>query len=437
MGTPSPESVSTKLQRIARLAKEDPERALNNLHHYIDIDFLREAYRRTRKDGAVGVDGQTADQYAANLEENLRGLLDRFKSKTYYAPPVKRVQIPKADGKQRPLGIPTFEDKVLQRAVTMVVSEIWETNFVPTSHAFRPDKSAKEALHALREKLFEFKGGWVLDVDVAAYFDNIVHSALREILRQRVRDGLICRTIDCWLNAGVLEQGQLVRPGKGTPQGGVISPLLANIYLHEVLDRWFVEAVQPRMRGKSYHLRFADDFILLFEHEEDARRVLEVLPKRFGKYGLTIHPEKTKLVRFNRPLLNSSGKGHDSEGKPPGSFDFLGFKHFWGRTRRNTWAVKQETAKKRFQRSLTAITAWCRKHRHWPLPDQHGKLSQKLRGYYNYFAQAGNMRAVWAYYDQVKKIWRKWLNRRSQRGKHTWVRYVAYLERNPLPAPNS
>ena len=437
MGTPNPGTVSTKLQRIATLAKEDPERALITLQHHIDIDFLREAYRRTRKDGAAGVGGQTAEQYAANLEENLEDLLNRFKSKTYYAPPVKRVQIPKADGKLRPLGIPTFEDKVLQRAVAMVVGEVWETNFVSTSYAFRPGKSAKQALHVLREKLFELKGGWVLDVDVSAYFDNIDHSKLREILRQRVRDGVINRTIDCWLNAGVLEAGQLTRPGKGTPQGGVISPLLANIYLHEVLDKWFIEEVQPRLRGRSFHVRFADDFVLLFECEEDARRVLEVLPKRFGKYSLTVHPEKTKLVYFNRPLLNSKGKGHDSQGRRPGSFDFLGFTHFWGRTRQKTWVVKQQTAKSRFQRSLKAMTAWCRAHRHWPIPVQHRKLSLKLRGYYNYFGQRGNRRATWAYYEQVKSTWRKWLSRRSQRHALKWEAFASYLKRNPLPLPNS
>ncbi len=315
-GTPRPIDVSTKLLRIAKLAREDPKRALTTLAHHIDIEFLREAYRRTRKDGATGVDGQTAEDYEKNLEDNLRSLLDRFKSGTYRAPPVRRVYIPKGDGKKtRPIGIPTFEEKVLQRAVAMVLEAIYEVDFYYFSFGFRPRRGAHDALAYLWKELMARGGGWVLEVDIKGFFDTLDHGHLRTFLDRRVRDGVLRRAIDKWLKAGVLEDGKLLHPETGSPQGGVISPILANVYLHEVLDRWFEEVVRPRLRGEAFVVRYADDFVIVFALESDARRVLEVLPKRFGKYGLTIHPEKTRLVRFLRPRRESTGKGRDRQGK--------------------------------------------------------------------------------------------------------------------------
>jgi len=258
-GTPSPLDISTRLQRIAELAKKAPV-ALTTLAHHIDIEFLREAYRRTRKDGATGVDGQTATMYAEKLDENLRSLLDRFKSGTYKAPPVRRVNIPKGDGaKTRPIGIPTFEDKVLQRAVTMVLEAIYEQDFLPCSFGFRPGRSAHDALQVLWEGLMEMGGGWVLEVDIQGFFDSLDHGHLRDFLDQRVRDGVVRRTINKWLKAGVLDGGTLSRPDAGTPQGGVVSPLLANVYLHEVLDKWFESEVKPRLDGRALLIRYADD----------------------------------------------------------------------------------------------------------------------------------------------------------------------------------
>jgi len=252
--------VCTKLQRIAEMAREHPERVFRSIHHVIDIAWLREAYRRTRKDGAAGVDGQTAAEYAANLEGNLQSLLDRFKSGSYRAPPVRRVHIPKGDGrKTRPIGIPTFEDKVLQRAVTMAVTAIYEQDFVDGSYGFRPSRSAHDALQALRSELMSLRGGWVLEVDVVSFFDTLDHGHLRRFLDRRVTDGVLRRVIHKWLHAGVLEQGQLSYPEAGSPQGGVISPLLANIYLHEVLDVWFEREVRPRLQGRGRLIRYADD----------------------------------------------------------------------------------------------------------------------------------------------------------------------------------
>ena len=279
-----------------------------SLGHLIDLDWLKEAFHRTRKDGAVGVDGQDGEDYAANLEGNLKSLLERAKSGTYQAPPVRRVQIPKAGSatETRPLGIPTFEDKVLQRAVVMVLETIYEQDFKPCSYGFRPDRSAHQALESLWKQTMAMGGGWIVDVDIRKFFDTIDHGHLRDFLKRRVRDGVLLRLIGKWLNAGVLEAGRLTRPEAGTPQGGVISPLLSNIVLHAVLDDWFEREVQPRLKGRSFLIRYADDFVMGFACEEDARRVMAVLPKRFEKYGLTIHPEKTRLVPFERP-----GHGHD------------------------------------------------------------------------------------------------------------------------------
>ena len=302
MDTKGSEVVSTRLQRIAELARRDPRWALTTLAQHIDLEFLREAHRRTGKDGAVGVDGQTAAEYAKQLEANLSSLLERFKSGSYKAPPVRRVQIPKGEGKaMRPIGIPAFEDKVLQRAVAMVLEAVYEQDFLPCSYGFRPGRSAHQALDELWEVLMSMRGGWVVELDIEKFFDRLDHSHLRSFLDQRVRDGVIRRVIHKWLKAGVMVEGVLEHPEAGTPQGGVISPLLANVYLHEVLDRWFVEVVRPRLRGRAELIRYADDAVLVCACEEDARRLMEVLPKRFGKYGLTLHPEKTRMLRFDRP----------------------------------------------------------------------------------------------------------------------------------------
>lgn len=425
-GTPSPTTVSTKLQRIATLAKEAPDMAFTTLAHHLDVEWLREAYRRTRKDGAVGVDGQSAQQYAEALEANLQALLNRAKSGDYRAPPVKRVHIPKGDGKTtRPLGIPTFEDKVLQRAVAMALEAIYEQDFLPCSYGFRPGKSAHQALERLWKVLMEMKGGWVLEVDIRKFFDTLDHGQLREFVQRRVRDGVLLRLIDKWLKAGVLEEGQVTYPEEGTPQGGVISPLLANIYLHEVLDAWFKQEVQPRMKGRTELIRYADDFVICFEQQEDARRVTEVLPKRFEKYGLTLHPEKTQLIEF-RP----SGSG--DKGRRPRSFDLLGFTHYWGKSRWGRPVVKRKTAASRLGRGLKKLAQWFRLNRHRPVEEQHHKLSQKLRGHYSYYGITGNFTALKAFTREAVQTWRKWLARRSQRGMSV-KRLQQMLEKLPLP----
>lgn len=431
-GSPTPDSISTKLLRIAKLAREAPTMVFRTLAHHIDVEFLRLAYHRTRKDGAAGVDGTTADEYAEHLEENLASLLNRFKSGAYRAPPVKRVHIPKADGKTRPIGIPTFEDKILQRAVTMVLNAIYEQDFLGFSYGFRPGRSAHQALEDLWQILMNMGGGWVLDVDIKAFFDTLVPAHLRTFLDQRVVDGVLRRTIDKWLNAGVLEDGSLTHPELGTPQGGVISPLLANIYLHEVLDRWFVQDVQPQLHARAHLLRYADDFVIVFADERDARSVLEALPQRFAKFGLTVHPEKTRLVAFAKPRPHEPRPRSSVTSAAPRTFDLLGFTHYWAVSRKGNWVVLRKTAAKRFLRCTSVISTWCRTNRHAPVRSQNGSLNDKLRGHYNYYGIQGNSRGLGDFRNHTLLTWKYWLNRREQHGQLTWSKYKRLLKRYPL-----
>lgn len=422
-------AISPKLQRVAKLAKARPRQALTTLAHHMDVDLLREAYRLTRKDGAVGVDGQSGQEYAEHLEENLRSLLERAKSGTYRAPPVRRVRIPKGEGrKTRPIGIPTFEDKVLQRAVAMLLVAVYEQDFRACSYGFRPNRSAHQALQVLWEGVMGMSGGWVLELDIEDFFGSLDHQRLRRILRQRVRDGVLLRLIGKWLRAGVLENGTLTHPDAGTPQGGVVSPLLANVYLHEVLDEWFEDVVQPRLRGAACLVRFADDAVLVFAREDDARRVAAVLPKRLARYGLRLHSEKTRLLPFQQPSPHRSRTG-----MRPESFDFLGFTHYWSRSRRGYPIVKRCTAKDRMTRALRAIRQWCRAHRHLPIEAQHGVLRRKLLGHDAYYGITGNGAALERYRYEVRRIWRKWLDRRSNRARMRWDRFRDVLARYPLP----
>jgi group II intron reverse transcriptase/maturase len=407
-----------------------------HLAQLMDIDWLEAAFHRTRKDGAPGVDGQTWSGYEKDLKVNLQSLLDRAKSGTYQAPPVRRVYIPKAGStsETRPIGIPTLEDKVLQRAVVMLLEPIYEQDFDAGSYGFRPGRSAHDALEDLWKRTMDSSGGWILEVDIRKFFDTLDHAYLREFLQLRVRDGVLKRLIGKWLKAGVMESGSVSYPEAGSPQGGVISPLLANVFLHYVLDVWFRQEVVPRLRGRAHLIRYADDFVILFTHEEDARRVMAVLPKRFGKYGLTLHPDKTRLVAFRRPPSEAHGSGDDEPGRP-GTFDLLGFTHYWGRTRRGGWAVMRKTAWKRLSRAVRSIAVWCRAHRHQPVCEQHATLSQKVRGHYAYYGITGNARALSWFLCAVHRAWRKWLDRRNRNREMTWDRFNRLLVRYRIPPP--
>jgi len=422
-------SVSTKQQRIAKLAREAQDMAMD-LSHHMDLEWFREAYRRTRKDGAVGIDGQTAAEYAQNLEQNLQDLLNRAKSGRYRAPAVRRVHIPKGTrGESRPIGIPTFEDKVLQRAVVMALEAVYEQDFLPCSYGFRPGRSAHDALEDLYEGLMRMGGGWVIDLDIRSYFDTVDRRQIQAIFRRRVRDGVLRRLIGKWLNAGVMQQKEIFYPEAGVPQGGVVSPILSNLYLHEVLDQWFADSVRPRLRGQAFMVRYADDAVLVFEHKEDAQKVMRTLPKRLARYGLTVHPDKTRLVRFVR-APRSAPKDHRPE-----TFDFLGFTHYWARSRKGKLVVKQKTASDRFSRATKRISKWMHQARHWPIAVQHEQLCKKLRGYNQYYGITGNSAALSRFLHVVTRLWRKWLATRSRKAKHTWEWFNGILKRFPLPKP--
>jgi group II intron reverse transcriptase/maturase len=404
--------------------------AFTSLNHHLDEEWLRHAYDLTRKDGAVGTDGRTAADYEANLEENLRDLLGRIKSGRYFAPPVRRAHIPKADGTTRPLGIPTFEDKVAQRAIVLLLEPLYEQDFKPCSYGFRPGRSAHQALRNLRSFIMENGARWVLDVDLRKYFDTIDHGHLRAFLDRRVADGVVRKMIDKWLKAGVLDEGQLRRSDVGTPQGGVISPLLANVFLHYVLDEWFATEVGPRMKRRHALVRFCDDFVMAFEDFLDCRRVLAVLGKRVGRFGLTLHPDKTRMVdfRFRRP-----------DGRHPATqattFDFLGFTHVWGKSLKGKNVIYQRTAKARYARALRSVHEWCKKYRHRPLAEQYARICRMMQGHYAYYGITGNTDRLRWYAHRIEVTWRTWLSRRTRGNPIRWDRYMQLLAQHPLPRP--
>jgi group II intron reverse transcriptase/maturase len=427
----SEQHVYTIQQRIAQLARERPHECFTALNHYLSVEWLKAAYWRVQPDSAPGVDGQSWVDYGKHLEENLRDLLNRAKSGSYFAPPVKRVHIPKGDGKEtRAIGMPTLEDKLLQRAVVLLLEPIYEQDFKCFSYGFRPGRSAHEALACIWSQCTHQRIQWILEVDIRKYFDTINKTWLRTFLDRRVRDGVIRRLIGKWLAAGAWEKGQLSYPEEGTPQGGVISPLLSNLYLHEVLDCWYVEEVKPRMKGRTFLVRFADDFLVGFEKKEDAEKVYRVLFKRFEKYGLSLHPEKTRLVRFGRPEETKEGQG---TGPQPETFDFLGFTHYWARSREGRWIIRRKTMSQRLTRGLKAMNQWCRANRHEPLREQVEQLGRKLKGHFGYYGLTGNLNSLKRYRWGVIGIWRKWLARRGDPKGMPWARMHRLLEFFYLP----
>lgn len=400
------QTVSTKIQQIAEQARSYPERVFTSLAHLIDADMLKEAYSRTNKKAAAGIDRVTAEDYAQDLEGNLQGLHDRLRTGRYRATPVERVWLDKDDGSKRPIGKPVLEDKIVQRAGAMLLEAIYEQDFYDFSYGGRPGRSAHQALFQLREQCRKLNIKWIVDADIKGFFDSINREKLIELLRLRVNDGGIIKLIGKWFNAGVLDGGVLSHPEKGTPQGGVISPILANIFLHHVLDEWFVKKVMPKLKGRCFLIRFVDDFVIGCEYETDAKGIMAVLPKRFELFDLAIHPTKTKLVRFGKP------KGEDEPGN--GTFDFLGFTHCWAKSLRGNWVIKRHTAMKRLRRAMKACWEWCRENNHKPLYEQYQTLGSKLRGHYQYYSIRGNYKKLEVMMEYVQKTWYYWLKRRTR-----------------------
>jgi RNA-directed DNA polymerase len=423
--------MSTDIDRIAELAKQDPKRQFYSIAHLITGEKLHEAFRSLRKEASAGIDGVTYEQYETNVEENIRQLHQRLKEGKYRARPLRRVYIPKEDGKQRPISIPALEDKIVQKVAVNLLNAIYEQDFLNCSYGFRPGRGQQQALDEVGRIICTRPIGWVLEIDIRSYFDSIVRSALREMIEKRVTDGSVLRLIGKWIKVGVIEDGRLLVSETGTGQGQPISPLLANIYLHYLLDEWFEEVVKPRLKGEAYEIRFADDAILCFQHKEDAEKVLAVLPKRFEKYGLTLHPEKTRLIEFGRYAARNARK----QSKKPATFNFLGFTYIGARSRQGKFTVHVKTIAKRFRRGLKAIGEWCKQHRHDPVNEQQKSLNAKLRGHYQYYGRPTNFHSIWQFYRRVRRIWREWLSRRTRGKRLTWERYQEILRQYPLLPP--
>jgi len=402
-----------------------------SLAHHIDVDALRRAYNRLRGNAAVGVDGLTKQEYGENLEENLRELHGRLKSMRYRHQPIRRVYIDKEGGKKRPIGISCIEDKIVQDSLRELLETIYEHDFLPCSYGFRPGRSAHDALRALDDAVHRRGAKWVLEADIVSYFDRIDRKKLRELLQRRCADKSLLRLIEKCLHVGILEDGGIVSPETGTTQGSTLSPLLANVYLHYVLDLWFEEEVKGSLIGSATLIRYCDDFVIAFSREEEARQVHERLMSRLAEFGLELHPEKTRLVDFRRPLSKSGG------GNGPDTFDFLGFTILWSQSRKGKWYMATHTRVSRLRRTRKAIHVWCKRHRHLPIKEQHAALVRRLRGHFNYFDVRGNIRRLLLLVRDVERSWHKWLNRRSQRSTMSWERFKDLLKDYPLPAPRS
>jgi len=413
-------TVSTKLARIAEQSKRDATLVFTTLAHLMDEDFLTEAFQQLRKDAAAGIDEMTATEYKVNLGERIADLHRRMVAREYRAQPARRVWIPKGDGGQRPLAILVLEDKIVQRAVAMLLEAIYEPHFCEFSFGFRRQRSAHQAVTYVRQQCLEHDINWIIDADIAKFFDTISWEELRAILQKRVNDGAILRLIGMWLHVGVVEGDRITNQEMGTPQGAPISPILANIFLHTVLDEWFQKDVRTRMNGSCFLARFADDFVMGLNLKSDAERVYRVLPKRFERFGLRIHPEKSRMVQFNRPYWK--------QGKGPGSFAFLGFTHYWGKTLSGGWTIKRKTQGKRLSRFLSGIGDWCKENLHEPMGKQYGILSAKLRGHYQYYGVRGNFKMLEVAYEGTRVKWKKWLSRRNSKDRMGWEKFAAQVE---------
>ena len=420
-----------ELSRIAELAKQDAGRKFYSIAHFLTKEALWEAFESLRKDAAAGVDGVTYAEYKEHLVENLGKLHEKLTSGTYRAQPLRRIYIDKEDGRKRPISIPSLEDKIVQRATVELLNAIFEQDFLDCSHGFRPGRSAHEALDEVGRALCTMPMECVLELDICAYFDSIVRELLMEMIERRVSDASILRLIRKWINVGVIDEGKLLVSETGTGQGQIISPLLANVYLHHVLDLWLQGEVKPRLKGGVVEVRYADDAVLCFQYREDAQRVLRVLPKRFAKFGLTLHPEKTRLVEFGRKTLATAAR----LGIKPATFDFLGFTHRCARSRRGKFTVHVKSMKKRLARAFKAVAEWCREHRHDPVAQQQQTLNAKLRGHYQYYGRPTNYRSLRQFYRGVLRLWHKWLNRRTRGKSLPWPAFVHLLQRHPLLRP--
>jgi RNA-directed DNA polymerase len=429
-GAQKPKAMSPELRRIAEKAREDHRVQFTSLAHLLTVEALEAAWKALKKRSSAGIDGVTAAEYERDLRGNLERLHERLRAGQYVAPPVRRSYVPKEGAGLRPIGVPTIEDKIAQAAVARILSAIYEQDFLPCSYGFRPGRSPHDALDALNQAIIRGKVNWVFDADISAFFDRLDKGVLRRFLEHRVKDRSLLRLIAKWLHAGVLEDGVVYHPETGAPQGGVISPILANVYLHYALDLWAERVMRRQLRGEFYLVRYADDVVCAFQYPDDAARFAEALRARLGKFGLRLNDAKTRLIEFGRFAKERGARRNQK----PETFDFLGLTHIWGRSRTGRFMVRRRTASGRLRRAISRVAAWCREHRHLSVEVQWRYLCSVLRGHFQYYGVTGNFRSLKGFRQQLTRAWRKWLDRRSQRGRMSWGRFSAVLHRYPLPA---
>ena len=421
------EHVQAVLAGIANRARVSKRHRFGGVYTLLNEECLRRSFYKLNRKAAPGVDEVTWEEYESNLDENLTGLVDRLKRKAYRTRLVRRHYIPKDNGKRRPLGIPVLEDKLVQHAAKEILEAIYEADFVEYSFAYRPERSAKDATNELCFRLQFGPISWVVEADIKGFFDNIDHGWMLRMLEERIDDRAFVRLIGKWLKAGVLEDIHTVtHPGNGTPQGGVISPILANIYLHYVLDKWFEKVVQKEAKGECFLIRYADDFVCAFRYKADAERFYrQQLPERLAKFMLEVAPDKTRMFRFTRYEVHESN-----------SFEFLGFEFRWGQNRHKRPQVKRQTVRKKLRSSCREMQAWIKANRSLGIRPLMATLARKLRGHWNYFGVPHNSLSLWSFYKYTCEVVYKWLNRRSQRRSFTWERFNAMLDRYRIPKPS-
>jgi RNA-directed DNA polymerase len=424
--------MATKLSFISKRAREDKRVKFNNLMHLVNERNLQECFGRLKKGKAPGVDKMTVEDYGKNLQENVNGLVQRMKRLSYRPQPVRRTYIPKSKTKLRPLGIPTIEDKMVQMAFSRILESLWEEDFVPISFGFRPGRGCHQALARLHQVLMSQPVGYVIDADIEGYFDNVDHHKIVDCLRERIVDERFLRYVVRMLKSGIIEDRNYYPTEKGTPQGGVVSPILANIYLHYLLDLWFLREIRPNCKGKAEIIRYCDDFVICVEKKEDADHILSQLEQRLEKGKLKLSKEKTQVVKFNRPSPQDKG----SKGGKPGTFNFLGFTHYWEKSRKGFYKVSRLTECKRLVRAVGKVKVWLQVNRNRvPLKDIWKRISQMLIGHYSYYGVSGNFVKIERFRYLVERQLFRWLNRRSQKKSFNWKQFSVYEKRFPLPKP--
>ena len=422
----------TKLSLISGHARRDREFKFTSLAHLLDEEYLRYCYQSLNKDKAVGIDSVSWQEYGANLDENLAHLVSRLKRKKYKPLPARRVYIPKNDKETRPLGISALENKIVERGITWILESIYEQDFLDCSYGFRPKRNCHQALKHLNDLIMFQPVNHIVEADIKGFFDNVDHNRLMDFIRIRISDTALLNLIEKFLKAGYIDDGQLVKSDKGTPQGSILSPMLANIFLHYVLDEWFETTVKSYARGYCELVRYADDFICVVRYADDAKRIEQALKSRFSKYGLEIHPTKSRTITFGRFERDNAEK----QNRKPNTFEFLGFTHYCDVSRRGNFKLGRKTSSKKFSAKCREMNNWLRGIRNLVRTKDWWKiLSAKLRGHYQYYGVSENYLSLIKFYRLTVKTVRKWLNRRSQKRKMSWDRFTEYLKHYPLPQP--